>query len=209
MDYATPLVRGLTARPCTPSSMTENWSRFYETYTTMIKQLAALSAFSVAAGCVAYYVATSDKNRVPRSVQVMANSFAEIEQIEMNMDEERPIRVEDCARPTGRSLAARRAAAYVRSKIGLPKRTEANRLVAGRLIRDYLTEQGVRPSHIVVIEPIALYLVFKPNQSDILGRQLDASAIAHEAREEYGRDWFSRIGKGWFWSRAVRAPTFG
>lgn len=130
------------------------------------------------------------EGRVPQHVQKLAASL-DCDDDDDAGEDEAPFESFDLKVPQGRSRAARRVAAKVRAKLGLPKRTEANRLVAGRMIRDELVELGVRPSHIMRIEPIALYLVFKPIEEDILGRQLDASAVAGAARAEFGTDWYS------------------
>lgn len=111
--------------------------------------------------------------------------------------------------PSGRNRAARRAAAHVRAKVGLLKRTEANDLVVGRLLRDYLSEKGVRPTHVVAIEPIARTYYYMPTTEDIYARQLDASRSAVEQRARYEATYYTDIpGRGLFgWFRRMRVYT--
>lgn len=107
-----------------------------------------------------------------------------------------------------RNKAALRASAYVRSKIGLPTRTQANELVAGRLIRDFLCEKGMRPSHILATEPIALELVFTPTATDIRARQVGAARATVEMREAHQATYYTRMGGvfGLFRRRVETAP---
>lgn len=139
--------------------------------------------------------------QLPTGVNRLANRLDDADSRALDRDDEEFV-VAECSRPVGRSKAARRAAAHVRSKIGLPKMSEANRLVAGRLIRDFLSDSGVRPSHIVAIEPIALFLVFLPRREDILGKQLEHSMLMVERQAEYNGYWFSLV-RSWFWWNKV------
>lgn len=81
---------------------------------------------------------------------------------------------------------------HVKSQMGPVKRTEANRLVAARIARDYLKDRGVRPTHMNQIIPIALALVFTPTEADILEQQLMGSTAFVEADEDHTATYHSR-----------------
>lgn len=102
--------------------------------------------------------------------------------------------------PALRMRIARAAAMEVKAKVGLLKDTEANNLVAGRIIRDYLKERGLRPSHIAQIAPIATVLALMPMRADVEARKMRATAQAYERGEEYYGDWVSVVRRrygGW------------
>lgn len=124
---------------------------------------------------------------VPASVQRLAGQLVESMEPE-DGEEEKEL---DGSTKVGRQRCAKMAAAYVRSKVGLMKRTEANRQVAGRLIRDHLQERGVRPTHIMAIAPIAEVLCFVPTEADITAAQLLASTAVLNSIEEAEAKWYS------------------
>lgn len=64
----------------------------------------------------------------------------------------------------------------VKAKMGLPKQTEANRLVALELISKELEEMGVRKSERCKFIPLALVLVFIPTEHDLVGRRVGLCA---------------------------------
>jgi len=107
----------------------------------------------------------------------------------------------------GRQAAAKRAASYAKAKLGLPKYSEANVLVVSRLVRDYLQEVGMRPSHIAAVAPLAVSLTFIPTHADIEAKQVYASQAAVEAREAHDATYYTKVpGKGplgWLRSRVV------
>lgn len=112
---------------------------------------------------------------------------------------------------SGRQAAAKRAASHVRAKIGLPEYRQANVMVASRLVRDYLSECGVRPSHVAAIAPIATALVFVPTAADIEAKQMLAAAAVVERREAMEADYYTDLrGSGLFGMlRARRVITTG
>lgn len=55
---------------------------------------------------------------------------------------------------------------------GISVETQANRLVARRWLSKRMVAQGMRPSHIKVILPIALEMVFVLNEYEIIAHQL-------------------------------------
>lgn len=115
--------------------------------------------------------------------------------------------------PRGRQAAAKRAASHVKASLGLPRYTEANAMVVGRLVRDLLSERGVRPKHIAAIAPVAVSLVFLPTKHDIYAKQLLASSAAAAQREAMDAEYYTEMhGEGplgalrW---RQVKGPVMG
>jgi len=66
----------------------------------------------------------------------------------------------------------RMAIEHVKSKIGFIRETEANRLVVGRLVRDYMNAMGMRPSHICRHAPMAVELYFVPTDVEIAAAEI-------------------------------------
>lgn len=114
-----------------------------------------------------------------------------------------------------KSSLARRAADHVRSKVGLMRDTEANRLVARRLVADYLDGvKDLRLSHRKVIEPVAVLLALTPTDTDVLVGDMAASVAFSRRREqhdatrvsEYNPWWSFLPGLGGFRRRYERGP---
>lgn len=92
--------------------------------------------------------------------------------------------------------------AMLRSKIGYQKRSEANRLMVDKVIRDLLAEHHVRPtqwhSHIPVIS--AMYFI--PSDAELEARSLLGSDEAWR-RESAAKE--SLVSGGW-WRQRMRKP---
>lgn len=113
-----------------------------------------------------------------------------------------------------RSRISRLASAAAKVKFGLPKCTEANMLVVGKFIRDWLDERGVRPSHIEHIAPIATALVFVPTRADVEARAILASRPVVQAFEAYNATYWSESQPLWWkpstwFGRAYARPFAG
>lgn len=105
-----------------------------------------------------------------------------------------PVPVQNPGRdPALRMRIARAAAMEVKAKVGLLKDTEANNLVVGRIVRDYLAARGLRPTHIAQIAPMATVLALTPMRADVEARMMRATAVAYERSEEYYGDWFFTV----------------
>jgi hypothetical protein len=81
------------------------------------------------------------------------------------------------------------------AKLALPlmrERTQANEAVAHHFIRTYLRARDVRITHMARILPIAVALVFIPNESEIFARKLMATPLFVERVEEQSREYYSR-----------------
>lgn len=63
-------------------------------------------------------------------------------------------------------------ARLAKAEFGLLKRTEANRLMVQKFIRDEMRSHNVRPTHVSFLLPIAVEATFLPTQSDLLAAQL-------------------------------------
>lgn len=81
--------------------------------------------------------------------------------------------VERCVeRPT----AFRRwAVAMVKAEVGTVRKTEANRLMVSKIIRDILSEHGVRKSHWHLHLPVIEALYFVPDNAQLEARSLMGS----------------------------------
>lgn len=96
-----------------------------------------------------------------------------------------------------RARVVRRAAACVRAKIGLPKRSEANYLVVRKLVVEYLeTIPDLRKVHYLKIVPLAVELVFVPTKYDIEARDFAGSSFVVERRADYHADRAVEV-QGW------------
>ncbi|ACW84408.1 polymerase-associated protein [Furcraea necrotic streak virus] len=84
-----------------------------------------------------------------------------------------------------------------RAEFGLPKPTEANRLVVQGFMNRFCKEWGVCNSHTTHNVSLALPMVFIPRDEDIVARALLSTRFARQ-REREGRN---AQGEGWFNNR--------
>lgn len=110
---------------------------------------------------------------------------------------------------SGRHAAAKKAAAFCKAEKGVMDHNKANELVAARVVREFLTDRGVRPSHIAAISPLAVSLVFVRTVHEIEARQLLASGPVVARREAYDAAYYTNLpGEGWLgWLRHRRVVT--
>jgi len=113
-----------------------------------------------------------------------------------------------------RSKIVRLAAAHVRAKVGLLKRTEANMMVARKLVNEFLEDRkDLRKTHWLAIVPLAVELAFVPTIYDIEARDMAGTLEWSGRREAYAAD--RVVAQGWgpwglFGRREVRtAPPSG
>jgi len=83
------------------------------------------------------------------------------------------------------SRVVREAAASVRAKVGVVKRTAANELMVGRQVSQWLTEKKVRDTHRLAITPYAIELCFLPTKYEVEARDLAATKTWCDRREDY------------------------
>jgi len=102
-----------------------------------------------------------------------------------------------------RSRVVRKAAAVVRARLGGDTMVDkpANRLVISREFRLWATELGVRPKHIVDLEPYVVERCFIPTASDrhvatIRARAARAKALNSTNRRSLYLTLFGRLGLG-------------
>lgn len=109
-----------------------------------------------------------------------------------------------------RSRLVRQAAAHVRAKVGLMKRTSANAMVARKLVCEFLDElKDLRKSHHVAIVPYAVELAFVPTVYDLEARDMAGCEEWAWRREQHDADrevvrggwWF-----GWFGRKITTKP---
>lgn len=70
------------------------------------------------------------------------------------------------------------------AEVGILRDSEANRLVAQRVILDYLKEHKVRPYDIQRIVPVAVELVFVPDHNQILAKRVRVSRAKEQRHDE-------------------------
>lgn len=116
--------------------------------------------------------------------------------------EEDVVKEEAAHRGMRRQRVVRMAAAYVRTKIALPKRSEANYLVVTRLVQEWLKDRGVRPSHQLAILPLAVELAFCPTAHDVEARDLAAAHAFTERERQFNASRIDPFGRG-FWRRQL------
>ena len=95
-----------------------------------------------------------------------------------------------------------RFAAFVarqaKAEFGLPKRTEANRLVVQKFCRDFMREHGVRATHISHLLPIAVELTFVPTESDVFAAKLRGThtlAVREHEAGTWGHALYGGVGQ--------------
>jgi len=89
----------------------------------------------------------------------------------------------------GRRRFASHVANVVRARIGgTPRRTEANRLMVQKMVRDYMKERCVRESHMPLHAPLACSLVFVPTKYEVEAAKFEATAVADERSDDV-RGW--------------------
>ncbi len=90
---------------------------------------------------------------------------------------------------------------------GVGEESKANRLVARHWLYQKMVEHGVRPSHIRVILPLALELVFVPSQYEVTAMEMRNSSAFTTRNQAYEQQVFNRAHPSiwnWFGSKRYR-----
>jgi hypothetical protein len=104
----------------------------------------------------------------------------------------------------GRGFYQAAVVGEIKNKLGLPKLTEANKLVVRRMAHNIMTRHGVRPTHIrMSIEKIVAG-VFIPDQYDVESAEMLASDAVRDLRERV-----NNAGPRNGWSEVVDMFRFG
>nr|QDH91117.1 MAG: hypothetical protein H4Rhizo441558_000001 [Riboviria sp.] len=85
-----------------------------------------------------------------------------------------------------------------KSEFGLLKRTEANRLMVRKFLRDHMKDHGMRPSHIAEHLDVSVAIFFIPCRQDVRAHQVGASNVALTMEELILTHWetvFRPIGR--------------
>lgn len=69
--------------------------------------------------------------------------------------------------------------AIAKAEFGHLQRTEANRLMVRKFMRDFMRERGMRPTHIAQHLDVSVACFFIPSDQDILAHQVGATREAH------------------------------
>lgn len=84
--------------------------------------------------------------------------------------------------------------ANIRADEGTPAMTEANRLVIGDIVRKFLKNHRVRPSHIAMHAPIIVAMLFIKSDADLEAQSLLSSKEARRRHKEHSQTlWWQRL----------------
>jgi hypothetical protein len=86
-----------------------------------------------------------------------------------------------------------KASIALKEKFGLRKNTEANRLMGDKWVRKWLSEQGLRPSHIVSTYLTAVEMWLTACSDELAAIQMGNSRVIQQRRREAAGQWVA----GW------------
>jgi len=127
--------------------------------------------------------------RIPLSVE---NHVSEVMAYLDAGEDEEELELEDNFLPRGKSQA--RMIALAKSEFGYLKRTEANRLMVRKFLRDTMRERLMRPSHIAQNVDICVACFFIPSKVDVISMQMGAARLTTNRNEEMATEWVSWYG---------------
>lgn len=133
--------------------------------------------FSVAVVLNAWFQ-RSPLKRVPYGARLVA---AELDEEEWQWEEGEKGDVPVPTSPEGVTRYAAYCGKLAKAEFGLLRRTEANRLMVQKFLRDEMRSHNVRNAHIAQILPIAVEVSFVPNSAEVMARQLRATTSFVEA----------------------------
>jgi hypothetical protein len=81
-----------------------------------------------------------------------------------------------------------------KAEFGYLKRSEANRLMVRKYMRDLMRDRGMRPSHIAHHVDICVAIFFIPSRVDMEAHQIGAARDAHERNSVMITAWESFFG---------------
>lgn len=84
--------------------------------------------------------------------------------------------------------------AIAKAEFGLLARTQANRLMVRKFLRDHMRERGMRPTHIAQHLDVSVACFFIPSSQDIVAHQLGASREALTREGIINTAWESAYG---------------
>jgi hypothetical protein len=84
--------------------------------------------------------------------------------------------------------------AIAKAEFGLLPRTQANRLMVRKFLRDHMRERGMRPTHIVQHLDVGVACFFIPSAQDMIAHQLGASREAITREVVINTAWESAYG---------------
>lgn len=90
----------------------------------------------------------------------------------------------------------------IRARIGVCKKTEANRLMLVKMASDVMVNRGMRPTHIQKYIPLIVILCMMPTTDDIFARKFGNSSVYLNRVDDYQRGWH----QSW-WARLRGLPA--
>jgi len=113
--------------------------------------------------------------------------LANVDTTEFSQDEENT----DFGRVNGRGRFQAKLVKLAKSEFGLLKRTEANRLMVRKFLRDHMQDHGMRPTHIAEYLDVSVAIFFIPCRQDLIAHQVGSSMAAQSMNEMIQTQWES------------------
>jgi hypothetical protein len=128
---------------------------------------------------------------IPQSVEDhVADVLAHVDETELTVEEE-DTEFKICGKI---SRFQSRLILFAKAEFGLLRRSQANRLMVRKDLRDLMRDRGVRPSHIAAHLDTAVAIFFIPSKKDVSNHQVGASALANERDDLVTTQWESIFG---------------
>lgn len=141
---------------------------------------------------IAWWYRPSRLGAIPASVEKhVVNVLANVDDGDFSREEEDDAfyRVD-----MKRSRFQARVVCIAKAEFGLLPRSQANKLMVRKYLRDYMREHGMRSTHIAQHLDVCVALVFIPSEQDIIAHQLGASKAAHDRDGLINTLWDSAYG---------------
>lgn len=93
-----------------------------------------------------------------------------------------------------RMRAIDKAAIAAKNHFGLVENTEANRRMVGQYVRGWMSEKGMRPSHILEASPMAVVLAICPSRFEVEASQASGSILMRSRLASQVHEWLPSPG---------------
>jgi hypothetical protein len=97
----------------------------------------------------------------------------------------------DFSKITSRGRFQAKLITLAKSEFGLIPRSEANRLMVRKFLRDQMRERGMRPTHIAAHVDVSVSCFFIPSKNDLVAHQVGAAMKTLEMDEKINGEWES------------------
>jgi hypothetical protein len=184
----------------------------------------AIAALLYGVACVIFRLALGNRKKVSPGAQSLAEKLLRSDDSDEEDEEDAregvytPGHTEVNGKPSHYQVPKRRRLRYVRqlrliahAEFGLMRRTEANRLVAQKFLRDHMRSKFVRERDIALILPLAVEMAFTANDGHLAAREeRETIGVRENAARMYGSlDGFTFMENLWGWFGIAPAPRVG